>query len=569
MRFIRKLDWKKKVILSILGGVWLVIFVLFGITYYYFVSRLSASNEQITRMSFQEAETNIGDLIGAAEMCLSRLSNNRNAWEFSSGEYGSSTQRSISIRTLVYNFDKMTTENSGISGFAIWSGDGRCAVSTMEKSRTGFVQPRGEQEELLRRSRENYPYVLWVGSAQADFPENVPLGFLSEKPALLGFKALGEASDYLEDSYLIAALDEESIRHNFGQPLYSDACSALLDGEGTILSSTDPQLLGTAYAPDSQDQNIEYPLSYNNWSLVCMIPKESYRREARGIRIVGLTLGLIALVAVAVFAVIWGRRYTRPIQILMEQFDSVGRGQLDIPEPEKTGWPELAKLNEEFYLTVQKLREYIARLTEAEQQKAQEELRTLQYQINPHFLYNSLNSIRWMAMMTNSTRVADSLASLSRLIMPILRNPSFTWTLQEELDFLDHYVEMMSLRYGNCMEYHTECDRSLYGETFPRFILQPVIENCFEHGSCATEIRQVIVRIRRPERFQIEIQNTGVFLGEEEVYAVNSRIENGVSSGKNLGLVNVRRRLTLLYGEDALVRLESSPDTGVTVRIEF
>lgn len=108
----------------------------------------------------------------------------------------------------------------------------------------------------------------------------------------------------------------------------------------------------------------------------------------------------------------------------------VGKEQLDIENPEKVGWPE--------------------------QEKAREELLALQYQINPHFLYNSLNSIRWMAMMTNNTKVADSLVILCKVIMPILRNPSFTWKLSDELDFLENYIKMMRIRYGNEMEYHLQ-----------------------------------------------------------------------------------------------------------------
>ena len=127
--------------------------------------------------------------------------------------------------------------------------------------------------------------------------------------------------------------------------------------------------------------------------------------------------------------------------------------------------------------------------SDSEQEKAREELLALQYQINPHFLYNSLNSIRWMAMMTNNTKVADSLVILCKVIMPILRNPSFTWKLSDELDFLENYIKMMRIRYGNEMEYHLQCDDGIQDEDFPRFIIQPVMENCFVHGSSSAEVQ--------------------------------------------------------------------------------
>lgn len=269
------------------------------------------------------------------------------------------------------------------------------------------------------------------------------------------------------------------------------------------------------------------------------------------------------------FCLIWNRKYTRPIQILMDQMEMVGKEQLDIENPEKVGWPELDHLNEEFYHTVQKLKSYISRLQTAEQEKAREELLALQYQINPHFLYNSLNSIRWMAMMTNNTKVADSLVILCKVIMPILRNPSFTWKLSDELDFLENYIKMMRIRYGNEMEYHLQCDDGIQDEDFPRFIIQPVMENCFVHGSSSAEIRHIYLRIRKTERFAIEVQNTGSFLEAEKVAAVNQKIAEGTPDNESIGLCNIRKRLNLLYGEKGDIWLESSPERGVLVYICF
>lgn len=121
--------------------------------------------------------------------------------------------------------------------------------------------------------------------------------------------------------------------------------------------------------------------------------------------------------------------------------------------------------------------------------------------------------------------MADSLVILCKVIMPILRNPSFTWKLSDELDFLENYIKMMRIRYGNEMEYHLQCDDGIQDEDFPRFIIQPVMENCFVHGSSSAEIRHIYLRIRK--------------------------------------------RLNLLYGEKGDIWLESSPERGVLVYICF
>ena len=122
-------------------------------------------------------------------------------------------------------------------------------------------------------------------------------------------------------------------------------------------------------------------------------------------------------------------------------------------------------------------------------------------------------------MMTNNTKVADSLVILCKVIMPILRNPSFTWKLSDELDFLENYIKMM--------------------------------------------------RIRKTERFAIEVQNTGSFLEAEKVAAVNRKIAEGTPDNESIGLCNIRKRLNLLYGEKGDIWLESSPERGVLVYICF
>lgn len=475
---------------------------------------------------------------------LSQFGNSELAWEYSANTYKTTVQRSVAVQAIVQKFDQMMYADTNIYGFAILSGDGRNVVSTAEKkSRTGVMKIDEKTRDILEECKESYPFVKWVSGESLDVGMTEAFYCMVNRPVLLGIVALGEAEKTEEDSYLCVALDEKKVSQSYGMVSYNGSRAALVDENGKIISSTDSEYLETIYQPKEEEQNIEYDLSYHNWKLVNMIPKDEYLREARGIKKTGFLLGGIASLAVLFFCLIWNQKYTRPIQILMDQMEMVGKEQLDIENPEKVGWPE--------------------------QEKAREELLALQYQINPHFLYNSLNSIRWMAMMTNNTKVADSLVILCKVIMPILRNPSFTWKLSDELDFLENYIKMMRIRYGNEMEYHLQCDDGIQDEDFPRFIIQPVMENCFVHGSSSAEIRHIYLRIRKTERFAIEVQNTGSFLEAEKVAAVNQKIAEGTPDNESIGLCNIRKRLNLLYGEKGDIWLESSPERGVLVYICF
>lgn len=213
--------------------------------------------------------------------------------------------------------------------------------------------------------------------------------------------------------------------------------------------------------------------------------------------------------------------------------------------------------------------ENIERLKLVEREKTKEELLALQYQMNPHFLLNSLNSIRWMAMMTNNKIVADTLVTLGKIITPMLRNPSLTWKIENEIEFLDNYVAMMQLRFGHDMEYSMNCSKEWYDLVFPRLILQPLIENCFVHGSSSEEIRTINVIIECNERIEVKVINSGVFFDEIQLKEIYMKMKTFSKASDHIGMANVYKRLNLLYGDQGSMRVESNRKLGFIVEVSF
>lgn len=567
----KKIDWKIKFIVSMLCGVILVIGLLFGTTYNYFLGKLEDNDERIAYMTFQESEQKLKEMMEKADGYINRFANNVLPWQFTESWRQNEKEQAVTKRKIIQQFDEILSSDTDIYAVAIVNGSGRTVVSTAErKSRSGNTRIDDEFRRILMESRENYPYVLWLSSGEITVEEDSTLYAAVNRPVLIGIKPLNEEEEQRKDSYLIVTLDERQVQTCYNQAIYNDSQAVLTDQRSNIISATEPDLIGEKYEADSRNQNVSYDLSYNGWTLVNMIPKESYLQEGKEIRNFGLMVGALAVCAVLIISSVWSRRYTRPIQNLMDRMESVGKEQLDLPLPEKKGWPELDRLNVQFYQTVQKLKGYIAKLQDTEQEKAREELLALQYQMNPHFLYNSLNTIRWMAMMTNNTRVADSLVTLSKIIMPILRDPSFTWKLADELEFLKNYIGMMMMRYGDAFSYEMGCPEMLYEEEFPRFILQPVIENCFVHGKSQGEMCRIQGSIRKREgRFFIKIRNSGASMDPEKIKELNESLEKGKWTTSSVGLSNIRKRLRMLYGDSGLIRVEAGEESGTVVYIEF
>lgn len=173
-------------------------------------------------------------------------------------------------------------------------------------------------------------------------------------------------------------------------------------------------------------------------------------------------------------------------------------------------------------------------------------------------------------MMTNNVKVADSIVMLTRIITPVFRNPSLTWKIRDELEFIDNYIGMMMLRYSGSLEYKMECREDLKEESFPRFVLQPVIENCFVHCRNKAEDMKIRVAIDKTEAgFVIEVRNTAEYAEEERLAQVTEQLRNTKeASGEDVGLYNVVKRLRYLYGEECSIILFREKNEVVS-RISF
>ncbi|RHR68455.1 histidine kinase [Ruminococcus sp. AF17-12] len=491
---VKRMDWRQKVLISILGSFIVILSILFYITYHYFVAKIETGNEKVVLMTFEQAEKNLKNVLKNAELCLDKYVTNDLIWDFENN-YPETDIESNELKVKITDsFINEMSVNREVSALGFLRGDGWGIVSSvLRKNRTGNTQISGNLLKVLRQSKDAYPYTTWIPSWELNLNNESPLRLMSQNASLIGIKALGESSELEKDGYLIVAVSESDLQSTYRSVAFDDSTAVLVDGNNQIISNVGEKLLGEQLKTGSDTQNIEYDLDIYNWKLCDMIPKQEYMKDAKDIRNFGVLICLAAILSTAFVSIVWSRKYTRPIELLMKNMHHVRYQEFEIDKPQKLGWEELDQLNEELYYTAQSIKDYIERLKLVEREKTKEELLALQYQMNPHFLLNSLNSIRWMAMMTNNKIVADTLVTLGKIITPMLRNPSLTWKIENEIEFLDNYVAMMQLRFGHDMEYSMNCSKEWYDLVFPRLILQPLIENCFVHGSSSEEIRTINV----------------------------------------------------------------------------
>lgn len=567
---VKRMDWRQKVLISILGSFIVILSILFCITYHYFVKKIETGNEKVVLMTFEQAEKNLKNVLENAELCLDKYVTNDLIWDYKN-DYPETDVESNKLKVRITDsfIDEMAV-NRELSALGFLRGDGWGIVSSaFRKNRTGNTQISGKLLKILRQSKDVYPYTTWLPSWELNLNNDSPLRLMTQNASLIGIKALGENSELEKDGYLIVAVSESNLQSTYRSVAFDDSTAVLVDGNNQIISNVGEDLLGEQLETGNDTQNIEYALDIYDWKLCDMIPKQEYMKDAKDIRNFGVLMCLAAILSTAFVSIVWSRKYTRPIELLMRNMHHVRRQEFEIDKPQKLGWEELDQLNEELYYTAQSIKDYIERLKLVEKKKTEEELLALQYQMNPHFLLNSLNSIRWMAMMTNNKIVADTLVTLGKIITPMLRNPSLTWKIENEIEFLENYVAMMQLRFSHDMEYNLSCSKECYDLEFPRLILQPLIENCFVHGSSRGEIRTINVIIECDDFIDVKVINSGVFFTKTQLEEIYIKMQTASKASDHIGMSNVYKRLNLLYGDLGKMTVESNEKCGFIVEVSF
>lgn len=186
--------------------------------------------------------------------------------------------------------------------------------------------------------------------------------------------------------------------------------------------------------------------------------------------------------------------------------------------------------------------------------------------INNHFLFNTLNCMASMALEGGQVPLYQSIIDLSKLFHYTLRTEETMVALERESEYLNAYLKLQKLRYGDSLELHCEVDESLYGCQVPFNFLQPIAENAFTHGFTATGKKRLGLKIGRIEdRIRIQVENNGNILDEQQCRTVNA----GMKSNTVHGLSMVYRKLSAIYGEEFRLEICSNPERGTWFTIEI
>ncbi len=320
-----------------------------------------------------------------------------------------------------------------------------------------------------------------------------------------------------------------------------------------------------------------YSFSRNiGWRFFTAVP---YEDLMEGSIQIGKTISWIIIIALF-FAYLIGFGFAnsiiRPIRRLQHFMKEVEIGNLN-GRVRVESTDEIGQLTMGFNNTVEKLSNlleeiYISKLKETEMNLNQKEieLRMLQSQINPHFLYNSLETIRGMALEENREDIACMSSSLGKLLRYNLKNSSLTVSLKEEIKFCEMYLQIQKFRFEDRFEYMFDIPEWAMDLKVVKFSMQPLIENCFKHGFDQIKGKmKIILSVVRVSECSIVIRvlDTGVGIQEDILNEITKKIEQTTTAnnGLNIGIINVHQRISYLFGSMYGITIQSTEGIGTAV----
>lgn len=307
-------------------------------------------------------------------------------------------------------------------------------------------------------------------------------------------------------------------------------------------------------------------ISYTGWKLVGVIPYSVFTRGMFNIRYFIVMLILLMAMMLAVVSRVVSVRISSPILKLNDSVLEYEAGEQ--PDIYIGGSMEIRHLGDSIQRSYEQIDTLMRKIVMEQTERRKSELDALQGQINPHFLYNALDSLMWMVEGEKNDEAVFMISQLARLFRISLSKGRTVIRVKEELQHAQSYMNIQKIRYKNCFTFTMEIDPEVACCCTVKLILQPILENAINYGVNGMDDSGEIKLVGRKEEGKVilSVIDNGIGMSEEEVHFLltNKRVR---SHGSGVGLVNVNNRIKILFGKEYGLIVESEPDEGTTVSV--
>lgn len=332
---------------------------------------------------------------------------------------------------------------------------------------------------------------------------------------------------------------------------------------------------------DSRTGNFVSYISMRNpdWKVVAYVTLSELYKDAYRLRQNIVLICVISVLLLSLISAFIAVDFVKPINNLVKGMKKVQKGESNVSVKDDRE-DELGFLNKTFNEMSGEIHHLVNWVYREQLTRREAELKALQSQINPHFLFNTLESINWLAQLNNVPEISSTVSDLSDLMEASIGRDDRLITIAQEFSYADKYISLLKRRFENRIELVKNVQEDILDIKIPRLLIQPLIENAVFHGIEKSRSKGVITlnAYRKEDMVMIEVMDNGAGMEKEELESLNERLSMDNDSyfkklagkrHKSVGIENVNRRIKLFYGENYGLMLESEQgrQTRVVVTI--
>ena len=362
----------------------------------------------------------------------------------------------------------------------------------------------------------------------------------------------------------------------------------VIDNNNIIIMSSDNTILGSRLEEkgidpavfDEKTKKKEIEIQGEKYILNCVtnlkssfkivqcISEKSLMEESVEIRRLNVRINVLVIIILLISAMIFSKSIIKPITQLCSSMKLVGEGDFS-QSIQIQGNSEITVLAKSYNLMINKIQKLVTELEESYIQRENLRYKSLQMQINPHFILNTLNGIRIIAMLNGDEKASGMIMELGKMLEHILGRKSEMVCLNEEIRCIESYCAIQKMRYGDNFNLELNIDEKILEVQVPVLLLQPLIENAIIHGiGEGSRFGKITISGYREGDFVvIEVEDNGKGMSREEIDSILNTEKKGKATG--IGIKNVSDRIDLIYGHGSTLEMISTPEQGTTVRIRI
>lgn len=481
---------------------------------------------------------------------------------------------------LISQFNIIKESRKDISNIGIITDDQHYLLNNGESKLTGYLDVRNFPWYMSAQTKKGQVAIssTHVQNAIAD----------SYKWVITLSRSIKEASTNGDKSVFFIDLNYESI---------SDLCDAnsigqkgyifIIDEKGDVIYHPNQQLMfgglkreniaeimrtdKDSIIMESGDDEIIYTMSKSDklgWTIVGATYGQELLEGEGKIRSIYLLTTMALLIAVIIISGFISREITKPIRKLTHSMSLVERGEFKKAGVDVMTNNELGSLTKSFNSMTERIDSLMRENVQEQRAKRKSEMKALQAQINPHFLYNTLDSIIWMSEAGRNEEVVLMTSALAKLFRQSISNEKEEVLIREEIEYVKNYLVIQKMRYKDKLDYEFEIEEDILNVSIIKFALQPLVENAIYHGLKYKDSKgKILIRgYAKNEDVFLEIIDDGIGMKKEQLEHLFDEKER-VYKSNGVGVNNVKNRLNLYYGKGYGLLFRSEEGKGTTATI--